>query len=366
MSAPFPMCRTLIFVLALVVWAGMAHGSPRTKVKPQHTTSASRATAAAKVSRSSAASKTTAHRKQASAVRSTAPAKSASRTRSSARASAHTSNSRTSTKTRTVATPASKSRRSDAAPQTSIATAKRIPASTRDVADAPARVRPAVIKVSSRRGRRMAARRASLMFIGPGMPAPLRGSAEILAHQNTQLEAEGLERIIDDTDLNNRIREHLLVPLPASDALTVNPGLPENRRYCRSWTAQFLQDLARAHAAAFHKPFIVSSAVRTIEYQKRLMRTNHNAAPAEGDIVSPHVMGATIDIAKSGLNRQEIAWMRNQLQTQVAAGNIDVEEEFRQACFHITVYRSYVDPTDESAPDRPGMPAAITETAAGE
>jgi hypothetical protein len=204
------------------------------------------------------------------------------------------------------------------------------------------------------------------MFIGPGMPAPLRGSAEILAHQNTQLESEGLERIVDDTDLNNRIQQHLLVPLPASSALAVNPDLPENRRYCRSWTAQFLQDLAREHEAAFHKPFIVSSAVRTIAYQKRLMRTNHNAAPAEGDIVSPHVMGATIDIAKSGLNRKEIAWMRNQLQAQVAAGNIDVEEEFRQACFHITVYRSYVNPSDESVPDRQEAPAVATETAAGQ
>jgi len=214
--------------------------------------------------------------------------------------------------------------------------------------------------------RRAALRRASLLFIGPGMPPPLRGSAEILEHQNTQLEAEGLERIVDDTDLRNRIQEHLLVPLPASSALAVNPDLPEDRRYCRSWTAQFLDDLARAHDAAFHKPIVVSSAVRTIEYQKRLMRTNHNAAPAEGDIVSPHVMGATIDIAKSGLTRKEIAWMRNQLQAQVATGNIDVEEEFRQACFHITVYRSYVDAPAESAPGHPDAPAMVVDSAAGQ
>jgi hypothetical protein len=196
------------------------------------------------------------------------------------------------------------------------------------------------------------------------MPPPLRGSLEILEHQNEQLEAEGMERILDDDDLNNRIAQHLLVPVPASDALVVNPDLPENRRYCRSWTAQFLADLASAHQDVFHKPIIVSSAVRTIEYQKRLMRTNHNAAPAEGDIVSPHVMGATIDIAKKGLNRQEIAWLRSQLASQVAAGNIDVEEEFRQACFHITVYRSYAPPTDEPAPA--AQPATADATVVGQ
>jgi hypothetical protein len=81
-----------------------------------------------------------------------------------------------------------------------------------------------------------------------------------------------------------------------------------------------------------------------MEYQKRLMEINGNAAPAEGDIVSPHLTGATIDIAKDGLSRDEIAWMRRRLLALQTAGKIDVEEEFRQACFHITVYKSYAPP----------------------
>jgi len=85
----------------------------------------------------------------------------------------------------------------------------------------------------------------------------------------------------------------------------------------------------------------VSSAVRTVEYQRRLMHINGNAAPAEGDIVSPHLTGATIDIAKQGLNRQEMAWMRRRLLALQSEGKIDVEEEFRQSCFHITVYSNY-------------------------
>jgi hypothetical protein len=170
---------------------------------------------------------------------------------------------------------------------------------------------------------------------------PLRGSLESLERQNTRLTAEGMERIEDEDDLVSRIANGLLVPVPVSAALTVNPDLPPNHRYCRPWTARFLSDLAAAHGAVFHRPLDVSSAVRPVTYQKRLMRVNGNAAPAEGDVVSPHMTGAAVDIAKSGLSRAEMNWMRRRLLTLEAEGKIDVEEEFRQRCFHITVYKTY-------------------------
>jgi hypothetical protein len=172
--------------------------------------------------------------------------------------------------------------------------------------------------------------------------APLRGSMESLVRQNEKTDADNLERIEDDADLDHRIAQGVLVPVPASAGLTVNSGLPQNRRYCRPWTASFLADLARAHQAQFHHAFFVSSAVRTVDYQKRLILTNGNAAAAEGDVASPHLTGATIDIAKNGMSRQELYWMRNRLDALQEEGKIDVEEEFRQACFHITVYKSYI------------------------
>jgi len=199
---------------------------------------------------------------------------------------------------------------------------------------------------------------ASLHLGGAGMTGSLRGSLASLERQNERTDAEGLERIEDDADLSNRIAHKLLVPLPASAALNVNPVLPEHNRYCRPWTARFLADLARAHEAAFHRPIQVNSAVRTVDYQKRLMRTNGNAAAAEGDIVSPHLTGATVDIGKSGLSGKEIAWMRRQLLGLQQAGKIDVEEEFEQACFHITVYKSY-------ALSKPVRPTGQPETSQG-
>jgi hypothetical protein len=187
---------------------------------------------------------------------------------------------------------------------------------------------------------------ASLRTWAAAMPPPLRGTFQSLARQNSKSNAEGLERIEDDNDLENRIARKALVPVPVSAKLAINGNLPEDYRYCRPWTARFLADLARLHAAIFHRPLEVSSAVRTVAYQKRLMETNGNAAAAEGDIVSPHLTGATVDIAKNGLSRKELAWMRSTLLALQQAGKIDVEEEFQQACFHITVYKSY-------APSRP-------------
>lgn len=185
----------------------------------------------------------------------------------------------------------------------------------------------------------------------------LRGTHDSLVRQNERSEEEALERIEDDADLQDRIARGMLVRVPESSALSVNPELPDDRRYCRPWTANFLTDLSRAHNAVFHKALVVSSAVRTVEYQKHLMHVNHNAADAEGDIVSPHLTGATIDVAKSGLSRREMQWMRSELLAYQNAGLIDVEEEFRQRCFHITVYKAY-DSVTQSKPAGEAAPAA--------
>lgn len=174
------------------------------------------------------------------------------------------------------------------------------------------------------------------------MPPPLVGSLASLERQNQRDDAEGLSRIEDDAQLNEMRRGGELVALPVSAQLRVNADLPANRRYSRPWTSKFLADTARAHYSRFHRPLQVNSAVRTVEYQRHLIHINGNAAPAEGDTASPHLTGATIDIGKKGLSLSEIAWMRAYLLPLEQAGKIDVEEEFYQSCFHITVYKSYM------------------------
>jgi len=214
-------------------------------------------------------------------------------------------------------------------------------------------------------------RRASLVRRRVAVPhrtvivaSPLKGSLESLARQNARAEADGLQRILDEQDLASRIEQKLLVPIPESPSLAVNSDLTEYHRYCRPWTADFLSDLARDHGAQFHKPLTVSSAVRTVEYQEQLMRWNHNAAAAEGDVVSPHLTGGTVDIAKTGMSRKELVWMRNHLLALQLAGMIDVEEEFRQPCFHITVYKNYAAPSIPVVPEKQRRLALPTQAAA--
>lgn len=192
------------------------------------------------------------------------------------------------------------------------------------------------------------------------MPPALRGSFESLARQNERAEADGLERILDEDDLSSRIAQGLLVPVPISPALDIDEKLPDTHKYCRPWTATFLTDLADAHAQQFRHALFVSSAVRTVEYQAHLMHRNGNAAAAEGDVVSPHLTGGTIDIAKNGMSRREIAWMRNWLLAQQLAGLIDVEEEFKQPCFHITVYKNYASQAPEPGPVTSPKTRAVT------
>jgi hypothetical protein len=102
--------------------------------------------------------------------------------------------------------------------------------------------------------------------------------------------------------------------------------------------------MARAYYTRFHTPLQVNSAVRTVEFQQQLLRTNGNAAPADGDTASPHLTGQAIDIAKHGLTLTQIAWLRAYLQPLIQQSKIDVEEEFQQACFHISVYKKYLPP----------------------
>jgi hypothetical protein len=179
------------------------------------------------------------------------------------------------------------------------------------------------------------------------VPPPLKGSHEILVHQNEVADRDGLSRIQNDDDLLDMRNKRLLVALPEAESLQVDDRLPTNRRYCRPWTAQFLATLARAHYARFHTPLQVNSAVRTVEFQQHLMHINGNAAPAEGDTASPHLTGQAIDIAKHGLSMAEIAWLRGYLLPLVQEGKVDVEEEFQQSCFHVSVYKRYMPPAPE-------------------
>jgi hypothetical protein len=173
------------------------------------------------------------------------------------------------------------------------------------------------------------------------VPRPLKGSREVLVHQNLVADDEGLSRIQDSDDMQRMRAEKQLVDLQETAGLRVNPELTGDRRCARPWTVQFAQDIARSYYARFHEPLQVNSAARTVAYQTRLRRVNGNAAGTGGDVASPHLTGQAIDFGKHGMTTAQIAWMRLYLLPLMQSGQVDVEEEFQQACFHISVYRNY-------------------------
>lgn len=170
---------------------------------------------------------------------------------------------------------------------------------------------------------------------------PLRGSHESLLRQNLRTSEDELERIHDDNELEELTRNQVLVELPTNRYATVSSKLPPERRYCRPWTRDFIEDFGRDFYTEFNRPLQVTSAVRTVQVQHKLRRHNGNAAPESGETASPHLTGATIDIAKQGFNKKELQWARDYLLGLQNEGKVDVAEEFHQRVFHITVYKSY-------------------------
>jgi len=173
-----------------------------------------------------------------------------------------------------------------------------------------------------------------------------RPSRDSLLRQNAEIDRLDLPRIQNQAELDDLIARQELVPIEASQSLKIEPHLDPNRRYCRSWTREFLDDLSADYYEAFHSQIQVNSAVRTVQVQKKLRRHNRNAAPYEGDTASSHLAGITVDIQRRGMTRQQIQWMEQYLMPLRDLGLVEPEEERRHWCFHIAVsgrYASYRD-----------------------
>jgi len=170
-----------------------------------------------------------------------------------------------------------------------------------------------------------------------------RPSRESLLLQNQEIDRLDLPRIQDDAELEQLKASEDLVPIVAGPTLRFDPRLDPDRRYCRPWTREFLDDLSQAYYKQFRTSIQVNSAVRTVKIQKRLRRHNRNAAPAEGEIASSHLAGITVDIQRRGLNREQIGWVQDYMLPLKQQGLIEPEEERHQWVFHVMVSERYTE-----------------------
>lgn len=169
----------------------------------------------------------------------------------------------------------------------------------------------------------------------------LRGSHDSLLRQNEEIDRLKLVRIGDDQQLEELELRGELVSLHESRAMQIAANIELNRRFCRPWTRDFLEDLSQAFYAQFHQPIEVTSAVRTVDQQARLQRWNHNAAPIDGDTASSHLAGLSVDIGKRPMSRRQRAWIDQYVLRLQQLGLVEAAEERRQACYHIMVSNRY-------------------------
>jgi Family of unknown function (DUF5715) len=171
----------------------------------------------------------------------------------------------------------------------------------------------------------------------------LKGSMDSMVRQNEEIDRLQLPRIADNEQLLELERTQELVPIGESPALRVSPAVQADKRYCRPWCNQFLQDMSQAYYKQFHVPLQVNSAVRTMEQQQKLRRHNRNAAPEVGEHASSHLAGITVDLAKRGLTRAQHAWIEGYLKNLRDQGLVEAAEERRQACFHVMISDRYTE-----------------------
>ncbi len=169
----------------------------------------------------------------------------------------------------------------------------------------------------------------------------LKGSHESMLRQNEEIDRLNLPRIMDDEQLDELIARKDLVPIEESVSLRVASNLETNRRYCRPWTRNFIEDLGQAYYEQFRQPIQINSAVRTVEQQHQLRKRNRNAAPETGEITSSHLGGLTVDINKRGLSRKQRKFISEYIYQIQQAGLVEAAEERRQPVFHVMVYDGY-------------------------
>lgn len=177
----------------------------------------------------------------------------------------------------------------------------------------------------------------------------IKGSHESMLRQNEEIDRLGLPRIEDAGQLEELKATEQLVPLEDTRSFQISPKLDPEYRYAKPWTRDFVADLSDAYYEQFHTPLVVTSAVRTVEYQKKLRRRNRNAAPETGDTASSHLAGLTVDIAKRGMTRAQHKWFENYLAGMRDQNLIEAAEERRQACFHIMVSERYSEYRDRQS-----------------
>lgn len=189
--------------------------------------------------------------------------------------------------------------------------------------------------------------------------APLYASAKTPsgnAYQDRGLDREGaavkkykLTRIPDIAALKRMIRQGHIVRVPdKGDGFILDRRIGSNEpkranqayfRYARPFTARFLKRLGHQYAQKFKRRFVITSLVRTCDYQNRLARTNDNAANCRQ---TSHTTGATFDMRYGSMPKANISWLTLAFLELESKHLLQATKEQGQPVFHVMVYPPYM------------------------
>ena len=171
-------------------------------------------------------------------------------------------------------------------------------------------------------------------------PLSLKGSPRALEYQNCMADRKGWSRIRDDRQLKQFVKAGIFVPLQQNKHVKIDGRLKKKFRYVRPATRVFILQISQRFYAEFGKPLWINSAARTVEYQKKLIKKNPNAARGNRPgRRSPHLTGAPIDFGWKKLKAHQIVWLERQLLRNEQVGRAEATKEEHQAVFHVTVFR---------------------------
>lgn len=167
-----------------------------------------------------------------------------------------------------------------------------------------------------------------------------------LDKENMIIVADDLTRVQDVAALKRLIKQGHVVRVPdrgSGFVLDSRIGTCDRLsrrfyRYARPYTVRFLTRFASQYRAKFHDSFVVTSLIRTCDYQNRLRRSNSNAATCEE---TSHTAGSTVDLNKNTMTPKGREWARQVFLDLERRGLIQATEERGQPVFHIMVRRAY-------------------------
>lgn len=167
----------------------------------------------------------------------------------------------------------------------------------------------------------------------------VKGVSQVV--QNKQADRDSFERVKNDARLIVLEKRGRFVPITSKVKIS---GIKKDiDKYVLPCAERGIVDLANAFQQDFHKKLRVTSAMRPVSDQKKLIPKNGNAAPATGQKQSLHSTGAAVDFGKRGMSQKELNWMR------VYLGNLKDRhvaypiEEFskKHPCFHVMFFKNY-------------------------